>query len=109
MPRPFTLHSLLRAFLDLDDLVRHQALGLPMYRFFGWGFGQAEDCSRFFVELVPVILHSVLVLHFEVLMVSIRYSFSGQSFYVSVDVHVQRYLMPLLSLLVNLQPAPTRR
>ncbi len=79
-----------RAFLDLGYLVRNQTMRLAVYglgRFFVGGFYEAEDLARLLVEPVPVVLHPVLVLDFEVLLVGVGYRLRRQALHAPVVVH----------------------
>src|SRR5829696_9075262 len=92
-PRPWLLAILcysLRTFLNLDYLVCHQPVSLPVdrfRRFFVWGFGKAEDLARLLVVPVSVILDPVFVLSFKILLVGLGHRLCGQPFHPLVVVH----------------------
>src|SRR5829696_3079899 len=89
------LSLLLRTFLDLDYLLRYKPVSLPVdrfRRFFIWGLGKAEDLARLLVVPVPVILHPVFVLDFEVLLVGFGHRLCGQPFNPPVVIHKEWHI-----------------
>ena len=72
-------YELLGAFLDFDDLIREEAVGLAMYCrgcFFARSLHQAKDLACAFIEPVFQVLHALLGLDLKVLRMSAGNCFS---------------------------------
>src|SRR5262249_49164928 len=91
--------SLLRAFLDLDDLARHQTMRFAVNRlrgFFARSVNQAKNGAAVLVEPVLDVINPVLLLHFQVARMRACHRFLGQSLQITVNVHKQCHYACLL-------------
>src|SRR5260221_2304341 len=91
------------AFLDLDDLIGHQPMGLAMHSYsgiFARSLAEAKNCASAFIP-VPQVLDPVLLLNGEIAGGSTSSRFSRQPFHVTVNVHVECHnVRPPLRLLL---------
>jgi hypothetical protein len=77
------------AFLNLDDLIRRQAVGFMvdgLGGLFAGGVYQAKNCAFLLVVPIAEILYLVLALVFQVKLVGFKDSLGSQSFNIFVDI-----------------------
>src|SRR5439155_1238407 len=80
--------------LHLDQLVRHQAMGLAMHRaggFLARRLNQAEGLPGALVEPIVEVLDSELLLNLQVLLMSAFDRLRGQAIDLVMDIHVKRH------------------
>ena len=100
---------MLRTFPDFRDLVGYQTVCFPVYgdgRLLVRRLDEAKDFACAFVKPVLLIIHALLLPHFEVARVRACDGFLGKSFHVMVNVHIERHctMSPLASV-KKLQPS----
>ena len=92
------------AFLNLDELIRHQPMGFAVHRvgcFLVRSLNQTERLTGPLIEPVLVIRHPVLFLHLHVLLVCTFDRFRRQPIDLVMNIHVERHPEP--PFLVNLE------
>src|SRR6267142_3276479 len=81
-------------FLHLDELIRHQPMGLTMHCIGGFLVGRLDQTERpagARIEPVLVVRHSVLFLNLHILLVSTLDRFCRQAIDFVMNVHVERH------------------